>query len=67
MRKIFITKRKINSLEEAMVNSDVFIGLSYNILTEKMLESMSKIQLFLQWQILIQRLIMILQCQYEMI
>ena len=42
-KKFFITKRKINSLEEAMVNSDVFIGLSMaNILTEKMLASMSK-------------------------
>ena len=42
-KKLFATKRKINSLEEAMKNSDVFIGLSMaNILTEKMLASMSK-------------------------
>ena len=42
-KKLFITKRKINSLEEAMENSDVFIGLSMaNILSEKMLASMSK-------------------------
>ena len=42
-KKLFITKRKINSLEEAMKNSDVFIGLSMaNILSEKMLASMSK-------------------------
>ncbi|MDA0331009.1 MAG: NADP-dependent malic enzyme [Bacteroidetes bacterium] len=42
-KKLFITKRKINSLEEAMENADVFIGLSMaNILSEKMLESMSK-------------------------
>ena len=42
-KKLFITKRKINSLEEAMENSDVFIGLSMaNILSVKMLASMSK-------------------------
>jgi len=42
-KKLFITKRKIYSLEEAMENADVFIGLSMaNILSEKMLESMSK-------------------------
>ncbi|NCX11148.1 MAG: NADP-dependent malic enzyme, partial [Proteobacteria bacterium] len=42
-KKLFITKRKIDSLEEAMENADVFIGLSMaNILSEKMLESMSK-------------------------
>ena len=42
-KKEFLTNRKINTLEEAMVNSDVFIGLSQgNILTQKMLLSMSK-------------------------
>ncbi len=41
-KKLFATKRKINSLEEAMVDSDVFIGLSMaNILSKEMLASMS--------------------------
>ena len=42
-KKYFATDRKISSLEEAMVNSDVFIGLSMaNIVSEQMLSSMSK-------------------------
>ena len=42
-KKFFVTKRKINSLEEAMKKSDVFIGLSMaNILSANMLASMSK-------------------------
>ena len=42
-KKYFATDRKISSLEEAMVDSDVFIGLSMaNIVSEKMLSSMSK-------------------------
>ncbi len=42
-KKYFATDRKISSLEEAMVSSDVFIGLSMaNIVTEEMLSSMSK-------------------------
>ena len=42
-KKFFVTKRKINSLEEAMEKSDVFIGLSMaNILSANMLASMSK-------------------------
>ena len=42
-KKEFLTNRKINTLDEAMVNSDVFIGLSQgDILTPKMLLSMSK-------------------------
>ena len=39
----FATDRKIDSLEEAMVDADVFIGLSMaDIVTPKMLQSMSK-------------------------
>lgn len=39
----FATDRKIDSLEEAMKNADVFIGLSKgNIVTPKMLRSMAK-------------------------
>ena len=42
-KKLFATTRKINSLDQAMKNSDVFIGLSMaNIVSEKMLQSMSK-------------------------
>ena len=42
-KKYFATNRKISSLEEAMVDSDVFIGLSMaNIVSEEMLSSMSK-------------------------
>ena len=42
-KKFFATKRKITTLEEAMVKSDVFIGLSMaNIVSENMLKSMSK-------------------------
>ena len=39
----FATHRKINTLEEAMVNSDVFIGLSKaNVLSPEMLKSMAQ-------------------------
>ena len=42
-KKFFITKRNINTLEEAMIDSDVFIGLSTgDILTSKMLKTMAK-------------------------
>ena len=42
-KKYFATDRNISSLEEAMVDSDVFIGLSMaNIVSEEMLSSMSK-------------------------
>ena len=42
-KKYFATDRKISSLEEAMVDSDVFIGLSMaDIVSEEMLSSMSK-------------------------
>ena len=42
-KKFFATNRKIKTLEEAMVNSDVFIGLSMaNIVSEKMLKTMSR-------------------------
>jgi len=39
----FATAKKINTLEEAMVNADVFIGLSKgNIVSETMIKSMAK-------------------------
>ncbi|MEM7484105.1 MAG: NADP-dependent malic enzyme [Bacteroidota bacterium] len=42
-KKEFASDRKIDTLEEAMKDSDVFIGLSIaNILTPKMLKSMAK-------------------------
>ncbi|MFS4455884.1 NADP-dependent malic enzyme [Maribacter sp. 2304DJ31-5] len=42
-KREFATDRKINTLEEAMVNADVFIGLSMaDIVTPEMLKSMSK-------------------------
>ena len=42
-KKYFATERNISSLEEAMVDSDVFIGLSMaNIVSKEMLRSMSK-------------------------
>ena len=43
-KKLFATDRNISTLEEAMVDSDVFIGLSMaNIVSEEMLSSMSKV------------------------
>lgn len=45
-------------LKEALQNADVFLGLSAgNILTPEMLLGMAKIQLFLQWQIQLPKLI----------
>ena len=42
-KKFFITKKNINTLEEAMIDSDVFVGLSTgDIVTTKMLKSMAK-------------------------
>tara|TARA_B100001250_G_scaffold149909_1_gene128483 strand:+ start:232 stop:2514 length:2283 start_codon:yes stop_codon:yes gene_type:complete len=42
-KKLFITKRNVDTLEEAMIDSDVFVGLSTgDILTPKMLKTMSK-------------------------
>ena len=42
-KKFFVTKRNINTLEDAMIDSDVFIGLSTgDILTSKMLKTMAK-------------------------
>ena len=42
-KKFFITKRNVNTLEEAMIDSDVFIGLSTgDIVTTKMLKKMAK-------------------------
>ena len=53
----FATHRKIDTLDEAMKDADVFIGLSMaDIVTPDMLLVMAKILLFLQWQIQIQKL-----------
>ena len=42
-KAIFATKRKCDTLDEAMKNADVFLGLSVaNIVTEKMVQSMAK-------------------------
>ena len=42
-KKYFATSKQIDTLEQAMVDSDVFIGLSMaNILSEKMLKTMSR-------------------------
>ena len=42
-KKYFATNKQIDTLEQAMVESDVFIGLSMaNILSEKMLKTMSR-------------------------
>ena len=42
-KKFFITKRDIDTLEEAMIDSDIFVGLSTgDIVTAKMLKSMAK-------------------------
>jgi len=39
----FVTVRKINTLEEAMVDADVFLGLSVgNVVSKKMIRSMAK-------------------------
>ena len=42
-KAIFATKRNCDTLDEAMKNADVFLGLSVaNIVTEKMVQSMAK-------------------------
>ena len=42
-KKLFITKRDIDTLEEAMIDSDIFVGLSTgDIVSAKMLKSMAK-------------------------
>jgi len=42
-KKIFATNRRCDTLEEAMKNADVFLGLSIaNIVTPEMIQSMSK-------------------------
>jgi len=42
-KKFFVTKRNINTLEDAMIDSDVLIGLSRaDIVTSKMLKTMAK-------------------------
>ena len=56
----FATSRDIHSLEESLVNADVFVGLSKgNILTPDMILSMAGDPIVLQWQILILKLIII--------
>ncbi|MDX1284782.1 MAG: NADP-dependent malic enzyme, partial [Draconibacterium sp.] len=43
IKQQFITERKINTLEEAMVGADVFLGLSIaNVVSKKMIKSMAK-------------------------
>ncbi len=42
-KAFFATDREVNTLEEALVNADVFVGLSKgNILTPEMIQSMAK-------------------------
>jgi malate dehydrogenase (oxaloacetate-decarboxylating)(NADP+) len=41
-KKLFVTERDINTLEEALVGADVFLGLSVaNVMSKKMLASMA--------------------------
>lgn len=43
IKQQFTTERKINSLEEAFVDADVFLGLSVgNVVSKKMIKSMAK-------------------------
>jgi malate dehydrogenase (oxaloacetate-decarboxylating)(NADP+) len=43
IKKQFVTKRKINTLEEAIKDADVFLGLSVaDVVTKKMIKSMAK-------------------------
>jgi malate dehydrogenase (oxaloacetate-decarboxylating)(NADP+) len=43
LKKIFVTKRKVKSLEDAMKGADVFIGLSKaNVINKKMIQSMAR-------------------------
>ncbi len=43
IKKLFVTDRNINTLEEAMVGADVFLGLSIgNVVSKKMIRSMAK-------------------------
>ena len=43
IKKQFVTKRKVNTLEEAIKGSDVFLGLSTGgVVSKKMIRSMSK-------------------------
>ena len=42
IKQQFVTERKINSLEEAFVDADVFLGLSVgNVVSQKMIQSMA--------------------------
>ncbi|MCG6186444.1 NADP-dependent malic enzyme [Maribellus maritimus] len=43
IKQQFVTEQKINTLEEALVDADVFLGLSVgNVVTKKMIRSMAK-------------------------
>lgn len=43
IKQQFVTNRKINTLEEAMIGADVFLGLSVEgVVTKKMIKSMAK-------------------------
>lgn len=43
IKQQFVTEREINSLEEAFVDADVFLGLSVgNVVSKKMIQSMAK-------------------------
>jgi malate dehydrogenase (oxaloacetate-decarboxylating)(NADP+) len=43
IKQQFVTERKINTLKEAMVGADVFLGLSVgNVVTKEMIQSMAK-------------------------
>ncbi len=43
IKQQFVCKRKINTLEEAMINADVFLGLSVaDVVNKKMIKSMAK-------------------------
>ena len=64
----FATHRKIDTLDEAMKDADVFIGLSLaNIVNPDMLLSMAKDPIVLLWQTQIRKLIMIWQLLPERI
>ena len=43
IKQQFVTERKVNTLEEAMVDADVFLGLSVaGVVSKKMIQSMAK-------------------------
>ena len=63
----FATNRRINSLEDAIKNADVFLGLSMgNIMSKAMVKSMAKDPLFLHLQILNLRYVTKMPSMHEM-